>query len=1040
MRNNFTLIMLLLLVCWTTSAFAQDNYVTGRVTDAAQGTALPGVSVLVKGTTTGTMTDANGDYRIQIPNSDAVLIFRYLGYESKEIPVGNQSVVNTSLNTDTEQISEVVVTALGISREKKALGYAAQQVQAEDLVKNRQANVLNAMQGKVAGATISSTGGAPGQGASIVIRGINSIDPNRSSDPIYVIDGVLIDNSTSTFGAGAELRGMSNRLADINPDNIESINILKGGAATALYGLRGANGVVVITTKSGQSGALRVNFSSTAGIEEVNKFPELQDEYSQGYKGEYDPESFWPTWGPTVAEARALDATHPAELYNHFKDAYETGHQFRNSLSFSGGTDAITFYSSISHLNHEGVLPFTDYQNTSARLNTDVKISDKITTGAKFTYINSGGNRYNADRFNESLIYWSPRWDVTDFMKPDGTMNTYGNNNPIYGAYTNLLEDEVNRFIGGLSFGYDPTDWLNFSYRVGLDTYNDARTATAPGPRGLAGEIAYEDNGLGFVNEYSSRFRAINSTFIATVQSSFGENFNGTFRLGHELYDETVNSFGIEGSELAIYDFFDLSNARILASVEDNTQYRLMGFFGEASVDYKDFLFLTLTGRNDTTSTLARNNRSFFYPSASLSYLFSEHLDLPEFINQSKLRISYAGIAKDATKYATSSGYSNYTGLPTGYTGVTRAALLGNINLVPEFTNTLEAGLEMAFLDNRLGFDFTVYRSISKNQLLNINVATSTGFVRAAVNSGEMENKGVELVLNAVPVRTNDFTWEAKLVFSANRNKILSIREGLEEIPYASQFGYSGSSVTLKLIPGQAYGNIYGSHYQRYYAPGEEEDPLFIDESRPILIGADGFPVRAPLSSQKILGNSQPDWIGGLTNTFTYKNLSLSALIDTRQGLEKYNQMGNFLAAFGMAEYTENRDETIVFEGVLADGTPNTKPVFLGQGKGPDGVDYGNGFYRNVFRGVSENFVEDASWVRLRSLTLSYSLPSKFFNNIFVKNAGISLTGNNLWLSTDYSGFDPENSSAPSGSNIDAFAGFTYPAVRSYLVTLNVGF
>jgi hypothetical protein len=278
------------------------------------------------------------------------------------------------------------------------------------------------------------------------------------------------------------------------------------------------------------------------------------------------------------------------------------------------------------------------------------------------------------------------------------------------------------------------------------------------------------------------------------------------------------------------------------------------------------------------------------------------------------------------------------------------------------------------------------------------------------------------------------------LIFSANRTKILKLREGLDEIPYASQFGYVGSTVTMKLIEGQPYGNIYGSHYQRYYGPGEEEDPLFLDESRPIVIGENGFPVRAPLTSQKILGNSQPDWIAGLTNTFSYKNLSLTGLIDARVGHEKYNQMDNFFSAFGIAEYTENRNEFKVFEGVLADGTPNTKQVWLGQGVGPDGVNYADGYYRRFHRTTSENFVQDASWFRLRSLTLSYQLPSQWFENKFIRNSSVSLTGNNLWLSTDYSGFDPENSSSPSGSNVDGFAGFTYPAVRSYLFTLNVGF
>ncbi|PWJ60234.1 TonB-linked SusC/RagA family outer membrane protein [Dyadobacter jejuensis] len=1033
----------ILVVCFlglSQIAFSQSvaTEISGTVTIAKDNTPLPGVSISIQGSTQGTLTDQNGRYHLAIPNPNTVLVFSSIGFATRQERVGNRKILDITLEEDTKSLEEVVVTALGISREKKALGYASQTVNSEELIQNKQTNIVNALQGKVAGVTITSTGGAPGQGAQILIRGINSIDVNRDNQPLFVIDGILMDNSTSTVGQSAELRGMSNRAADINPEDVETINILKGGAATALYGLRGANGVVVITTKSGKSGALRAHFSSTYGTEAVNHFPEVQDKYTIGYAGVYNPQDFFPSWGPTVEEARKIDPTHPEKLYNHFKDAYKKGQQFQNNLSFSGGTDKVTFMSSFSQLHHEGVIPFTDYDKYSIRLNTQVKFSDKFTTSTNLNFINSGGDRYNADRFSESLSYWSPRYDVRDYVKADGTMNTYGNNNPIYGASTNKLKDNVNRLIGEMNFNYTPWKWLNLNYRVGLDTYDDNRLRTAPGPRGFADERVYEDNDLGFVYQYTTSFRSLTSTLTASATSNLGKDLKGTLRVGHDLYDRQSRSFGSEGNELTVYNYFDLRNAKTITPTQSAEDYRLMGIFGELTLDYKNYLYLTLTGRNDITSSLRKPNNSFFYPSASIGYVFSQHLSLPPSISLGKLRASYAKIGKDALPYSTTTGFASYTNLPGGITGFTRGSLLGDPNLRPEFTETYEAGLELGFFGNRLGLDLTLYQSLSKDQIINVAVSSSTGYEKAAINSGTMRNRGVELILKGSPVRSAHFSWNASLNFAANRNKVLSIREGLTEITYASQYGYSGSTVTMRLIPGESYGNMYGTSHQRYYASGTVEDPRHIDQSLPMVIGANGFPVRN--SNQKLIGNSLPKWTAGFNNAFQYKDFSLSVLFDARVGQDRYNQLSNFFSAFGIAKYTENRNETKVFEGVLADGTPNTKAVFLGQGKGPDGAEYGNGYYRNVHRGISENFVEDASWVRLRSLRLAYSLPKTLLDKGILKTVELSVTGNNLWLGTKYSGYDPETSSNSSGSNVDGFSGFTYPAVRSFLFSLNVGF
>ncbi|MEJ7692857.1 TonB-dependent receptor [Daejeonella sp.] len=541
------------------------------------------------------------------------------------------------------------------------------------------------------------------------------------------------------------------------------------------------------------------------------------------------------------------------------------------------------------------------------------------------------------------------------------------------------------------------------------------------------------------MGDYNSSYRAINSTFLANATKKLTSDITGTLRLGYELYDRSLKEAGILGSQLSIFNDFRIVNAKTLAVSQGKTEYRSNGFFGEANFDYKDFLFLSITGRQDITSTLSPENRSFFYPSASLSYVFSDNINLPEFIGQSKLRLSYAKIGKDAAPYSTSTGFSNYTGLPTGSTGLTVSQNLGDINLKPEFTDTYEAGLEMAFLKNRLSFDVTYYSSLSKDQITRAQITSATGYATASINAGSIRNRGIELVLGGTPIQTTNFTWDASLNFSANKNKVISLKEGLSEIVYgAATGGYINSPVTFKLIPGQPYGNIYGSYYLRYYGT-DKEDPVYTDKNRPLLIGANGFPISS-LTKQKLLGNSQPDWIGGLSNNFSYKKLTLSTIVDARWGFEKFNRLENFNSAFGIADYTTDRRSFKVFDGKLADGTTNTKQVWLGQALGPDGVNYGEGYYRLYHRSLSEPFVQDASWVRLRSATLQYNLPTSWLPAKAIRNASLSVTGNNLWLHTDYYGLDPESLSADSGSNVDGSAGFTYPAARTFLFTLNVGF
>ncbi|MEO6820472.1 MAG: SusC/RagA family TonB-linked outer membrane protein, partial [Ginsengibacter sp.] len=830
-----------------------------------------------------------------------------------------------------------------------------------------------------------------------------------------------------------------NRASDINPDDIESVNILRGGAATALYGLRGANGVVVITTKSAVAGKMRVSFNTTYGIDQVNKFPDVQTKYTQGNIGEYDSTSFWPAWGPTVAEAKALDPTHPDKLYNQFARGYIDGNQSRTNLSFSGGTDKATMTSSVSYFKQNGTIPFTWYQDISARLNGELKFNDKFSMGTSLYYVNTDGNFYDANRFNENMAYWSPRHDVRDYVKPDGTQKTYGNNNAWWSAATSKFRSNVNRLIGNINFTYSPYSWMTFTYRLGMDDYTDARTATSPGPKGVPDEIVgSDDNGLGFVGEYRRKYQQINSNLMMTLEKDWNAKIKTTLRVGHDLLDRSIDLTSAEGKELGVYNLFSLSNSSVQSVAQYKQQYRIIGAYGEFTAAYNNYLFLTLTGRNDWTSSLEPDYRSFFYPSVSLSYMFSDNIKMPSWISDGKFRISLAKIGKDANPYSTSIVYVP-TGDPINNVGRwTRNGASGIPDLKPEMTTSFEVGTDLNFFNNRLGLNLTWYKSNSKNLIMDVSTAPETGFTNITLNAGEIENKGWELSLNGKPIVSNDFSWNVLVNFSANKNKILSIYPGLEYLPGGSSFGYGGSGPSFRYRPGYSVGDIYGRYWERYYGD-KTPDPLFIDRSLPIVIDSKGFPVRA--SGTKVLGNSMPDWIGSITNNVRYKNWNLSFMFDTQQGLEKWNQLDNYMAAFGEAKYTENRFESIVFKGVHADGSPNTTPAYLGQGKGPDGINYTGGYYRNIYRGVSEAFVQDASWVRLRNVTLSYTLPNKWLKKSIINNATISFTGNNLWLTTPYNGFDPESSDAISGDLAGSSqAGFTYPPMRSFLFSLNVRF
>ena len=1028
MKKKFTLWMMSCLLLLSGLAQAQDRTLRGKVTDEA-GNALPGVSVIVDGSNIGTVTNADGLFTIGVSNTAQYLIFSFIGYESQQIPIGASSEYNVTMSEDITQLQEVVVTAFGIEQEKRSLGYAVQDLKSEEITRTQQPNLINALHGQVAGVQITSAGGAPGMSSRIIIRGLTSLNPNADNQPLFVVDGVPIDNST--VESTGTPRGMSNRAADINPNDIESVNILKGAAATALYGVRAANGAVIITTKKGESGRLRVDFRSSLGFEEINHYPEFQQRYGQGFSGEWSPTSFWPSWGAPVEAIQTIDSEY--RMYNTTRETMETGRVFDNYISMSGGNENATIFASISHLDQDGVIPFSGWKRTSAKLSASADFANKLRVEGSMNYINSGGDRVPHDRIMETLQYWAYSQDPRDYINEDGSQRTYGNSNPLYTARFWTYEDEVNRIIGNINFKYTPADWISFAYRLGTDYFSDQRTEILPGPLGVANEVPLSSTG--FMEETRINSRDINSTFTINLNKDLTERLNANFRIGNDIFDRSSNTLRGTGSRFVIPNFYNLSNVTEQTTGQFISQRRLIGVYGDLTLNYGDFLFLNITGRNDWSSTLPRENRSFFYPSFNLGFIFSDVWQMPDFISYAKFRASYAEVGKDADPYLTQQTY--VTSDPVnGQVGFSRSSILGSPDLKPERTRSIEFGLDMRFLDDRIGLDFTWYKQNSADQILQVPVSNATGFTRLVLNAGELENKGIEIVLRGTPVRTPSFTWDATLNFTRNRNRVVDIVDGVENIVVGSQFGYAGSSVTMRLEEGAAYGNLYGTSYERYYEGGKPENLTELDRDLPIVIGSNGFPLRN--SNQLIIGNAMPDWTAGLRNTLNYKNVSLSFLIDTRVGIDQYSQYDNFYSAFGQRAYSLDRNSVVVFDGVDGSGNPNTIPVWLGQGTGPDGANYGAGFWRNYHRGVSENFVQDASFVKLRNISLEYSLSPSLLSRTPFTRLSLSVSANNIILWTPWASFDPESFSAGAGGNATAFTGLGYPGVSSYYITLNL--
>ncbi|MEN7548122.1 SusC/RagA family TonB-linked outer membrane protein [Rapidithrix thailandica] len=1021
MKKVFTTCWFVTLCLWSTLSWAQNKVVKGTVTNET-GEPIPGVSIVVTGTTKGTITTGEGKYTLQVPEDAVSLTFSSIGYMDMEEQIGQRSVIDVVLVENVTQLEEIVVTSFGRQEEKKSLGYSVQSFSSEDLQEAKQANFLDAMQGKVAGVNITSSGGTPGAGTNIIIRGITSLDPSASNQPLFVIDGIPIDNSTnagsmlpssgSNSAGSSEQFSFSNRAVDINPSDIESVNILKGPSATALYGLRGANGVVVITTKRGKAGKARINFSSSYSWDQVGKTPEVQSKYREGrfgrlrFNSDGSPLRFQ-TFGPKVSQYDPV--------INNMKEFWETGHRLDNSLSISGGNDNSTYYTSVSRLDQNGIAPNSEWNRTSIKLNGSTKFSDDLEVTGSMQYINSQGVRPNGGdkSIMSALSYYTTTYGTDNYVNPiDGTQVDYSDgitDNPRYLAEFANLEDEVNRVIANVGLNARFTNWLKLDYKVGIDQYTDKRRRIVPADADVGRQVK------GFTIENKIQAREINSNLLLTAFAEFNEDLNMTVTAGNAITETWSESLNVRGEGFTLNNFKSIGNTTNYFTKINGSLRRLVGLFADVKFEYRDFLFLNLTGRNDWSSTLPKENRSFFYPSVSLGYLFSEHMNLQSnFFSYGKVRLSYAEVGKDTDPYLLGYYYEPSPGFPfESINGFRKDDTYGSDRLRPERTSAIEFGAELKFFNNRLGIDATYFQQRSKDQIIRLPVSNTTGLSRYITNAGEIENKGIELLITGEVIRSNNFNWSSSLNFSKTEGEILSMPEGLEEIVF-----FDGTYIQNKIVKGGKVGDLYGHKFNR-----NQQGQLIIDKN--------GLPSVNTEEYVKV-GNAIPDWTAGLNNSISYKNFTLSVLLELKQGGDLFDMGLRNGIRNGVLKETELRYREVIFKGVTETGEPNTKPVEIN----------GENLYRSYSRynSASEVILQDASWFRIRNVNLSYNLPKQWIEKLKMQSARVSLTGNNLYLNTPYRGYDPEASQFGAGSNAFGFAGLVIPQTRSYTLSLNVTF
>ncbi|MCL6260467.1 SusC/RagA family TonB-linked outer membrane protein [Aquiflexum sp. TKW24L] len=1061
--------MLILFFGLTLSALAQEKRVEGKISDPA-GQPLPGTSVLVKGTNRGTVADLDGLYNIMAIPTDT-LTFSFIGFEKMDRLVGNSSIINITLMEGIE-IGEVVVTALGMERDAKALGYAVQTVGGDRFTEARETNVLNSLSGRVAGVQITNGSSTLGGSTRVTIRGESSLNIN-ANQPLFVVDGIPISNNiVGSSGRGGLEVDYGNSAGEINPDDIASMTVLKGPAAAALYGSRAANGAILITTKSGKGKkGLGVTINSNTTFESPLVMPQWQDKYGQGNNGQFafvngagagNADGVDESWGPEMDKGlnipqfdsprnipgfRGGDLNAPAgstinaipwvSQKDNINNFFQTGVTLANNVSIAGENDKANVRFSWTNLDQKGIVPNTDLKRNTLALNSGINIiPEKLTLNTTVNYQNTtSGNRPNISYGTESLMYlwiWYGRQvntnNLRDYWMPgleDVQQFNYNYNyhdNPYFTVYENTNGQQKGRVFGNVSLNYKITDKLNLMVRTGLDTYNELRDrkrafSTQRFPRGH-----YREDNIFF----SER----NSDFLLSYSETGKGTWTYNVALGGNLMSQENRFQQVVAPELLIPGIYNLTNTAVALQIDQfNSKKKINSLYGFGQIGFKNILFLDITGRNDWSSTLPVNNNSYFYPSVTLSAIVSDMIQMPRNVSLVKVRAAYAEVGNDTSPYSLTNVFNNQIAWGSNQ-AKTESSVLSNADLRPERTASSEFGLDLRFFEGRLGLDVTYYDNVTRDQIIPITLDIATGYNSRIINAGKIQNRGIEIVALANPIkRQNGFRWDVIANFTSNRGRVLELTEGLDTYTLTER---NGAFVQARI--GERMGNMYGVGFARV----EDQNSPFFGQ---IIHNTTGTPIRD--SKLKLQGNYNPDWMLGIQNNFSYKNFNLGFLFDIRYGGIVVSRTKTIGSTSGQLEETlfgrENGyDLTVEGNGIISPGviqnadgsfTPNTIKI--------TSRNWHNRYYE---RNNVEAALYDASYIKLREVTLGYNFPREFINKTPFQDIKISFVARNLALWTENPHFDPETLSMSGGTLQPGVENMAFPSTRSLGFNINLKF